>query len=116
MDVTAGRDGTYTFEQPKGRVTITVTFVRTGGAVSDRFSDVPGTYWAYNEIRWAYDNGYVNGTGADTFAPGASTSRQQVWMILARLSGRLSRRHGGGPGVGHGHQRHLRRHRPRRAR
>ena len=87
VDVTAGRDGTYTFEQPKGRVTITVTFVRTGGAVSDRFSDVPGTYWAYNEIRWAYDNGYVNGTGADTFAPGASTSRQQVWMILARLSG-----------------------------
>lgn len=29
IDVTANRDGTYTFEQPRGRVTIEVTFTRT---------------------------------------------------------------------------------------
>ena len=83
--VTANRDGTYTFTQPRGRVTIAVTFVRETGETT--FSDVPETYWAYDEIQWAYDNGYVNGTSASTFAPGASISRQQVWMILARLSG-----------------------------
>ena len=83
--VTANRDGTYTFTQPRGRVTIEVTFVRETGETT--FSDVPETYWAYDEIEWAYDNGYVNGTSASTFAPGASISRQQVWMILARLSG-----------------------------
>ena len=83
--VTANRDGTYTFTQPRGRVTIEVTFVRETGETT--FSDVPETYWAYDEIEWAYDNGYVNGTSASTFAPGASISRQQIWMILARLSG-----------------------------
>ena len=83
--VTANRDGTYTFTQPRGRVTIEVTFVRETGETT--FSDVSETYWAYDEIQWAYDNGYVNGTSASTFAPGASISRQQVWMILARLSG-----------------------------
>ena len=83
--VTANRDGTYTFTQPRGRVTIEVTFVRETGETT--FSDVSETYWAYDEIQWAYDNGYVNGTSASTFAPGASISRQQIWMILARLSG-----------------------------
>ena len=85
VDVTAERNGTYTFEQPRGRVTIEVTFVPTGTATF--FNDVPETFWAYNEIAWAYENGYVNGTTATTFSPNASISRQQVWMILARLSG-----------------------------
>ena len=85
VKVTAERDGTYTFTQPRGRVTISVTFVREGG--STFFSDVPESFWAYDEIAWAYDNGYVNGTSASAFSPNASISRQQVWMILARLSG-----------------------------
>ena len=85
VDVTAERNGTYTFEQPRGRVTIEVTFVPTGE--NTFFVDVPETFWAYNEIEWAYENGYVNGTTTTTFSPNASISRQQVWMILARLSG-----------------------------
>ena len=85
IHVTAERNGTYTFEQPRGRVTIQVTFVPTGTAAF--FTDVPESFWAYNEIAWAYENGYVNGTTASTFNPNASISRQQVWMILARLSG-----------------------------
>ena len=87
LRVTAERDGTYTFTQPRGRVTIEVTFVRAGTAVGGEFVDVPDTYWAYDEIMWAYENGYVNGTSATTFAPGASITRQQVWMILARMTG-----------------------------
>ena len=83
--VTANRDGTYTFTQPRGRVTIEVTFVRAGESVF--FDDVPAAFWAYDEIAWAYDNGYVNGTSATTFSPNSSITRQQVWMILARLSG-----------------------------
>lgn len=86
IDVTANRDGTYTFEQPRGRVTIEVTFARTGENAF--FADVPETFWAYDEIVWAYDNGYVNGTTATTFSPNGSITRQQVWMILARLSGK----------------------------
>ena len=85
VKVTAERNGTYTFTQPRGRVTISVTFVREGSSAF--FSDVPESFWAYDEIAWAYDNGYVNGTSASSFSPNASISRQQVWMILARLSG-----------------------------
>ena len=85
VDVTANRDGTYTFTQPRGRVTIEVTFVPSAAATT--FADVAADYWAYDEIQWAYENGYVNGTSASTFSPGTSISRQQVWMILARLSG-----------------------------
>ena len=85
VDVTAERNGTYTFEQPRGRVTIEVTFVPTGTVTF--FTDVPASFWAYDEIKWAYENGYVNGTSTTTFSPNASISRQQVWMILARLSG-----------------------------
>ena len=85
VDVTAERNGTYTFEQPRGRVTIEVTFVPTGTVTF--FTDVPESFWAYDEIKWAYDNGYVNGATATTFSPNGSITRQQVWMILARLSG-----------------------------
>ena len=85
IDVTANRDGTYTFIQPRGRVTVEASFVRTGE--STFFTDVPESFWAYDEIKWAYDNGYVNGTSATTFSPNSSITRQQVWMILARLSG-----------------------------
>ena len=85
VDVTAERNGTYTFEQPRGRVTIEVTFVPTGS--NTFFTDVPASFWAYDEIEWAYENGYVNGTTTTTFSPNASISRQQVWMILARMSG-----------------------------
>ena len=85
VDVTAGRDGTYTFTQPTGRVTIEVTFAPVGGETV--FTDVPETFWAYDEIMWAQENGYVNGVTATTFSPNATISRQQIWMILARISG-----------------------------
>ena len=44
-------------------------------------------FWAYDAIEWAYENGYMNGKTATTFQPDGSVTRQQLWMILARLSG-----------------------------
>ncbi len=51
------------------------------------FVDVPGTHWAAKEIRWARDGGLMSGYGNGYFNPTASTTRQQLWMVLARLSG-----------------------------
>ena len=85
IDVDRVSSTRYTFEMPRGRVTVEASFVRTGE--STFFTDVPESFWAYDEIKWAYDNGYVNGTSDTTFSPNSSISRQQVWMILARLSG-----------------------------
>lgn len=51
------------------------------------FVDVPSTHWAAKEIRWARDGGLMSGYGNGNFGPTASTTRQQLWMVLARLSG-----------------------------
>ena len=48
---------------------------------------MPDGYWAEDAIAWAYENGCMNGNTAVTFNPNGTVSRQQLWMILARLSG-----------------------------
>ena len=84
-----GRDK-YTFTMPGGAVTVKAVFVREGDAVVTpevSFTDVAESFWAYNEINWAAENGYMTGTTATTFNPGGTVTRQQVWMILARMAG-----------------------------
>lgn len=51
------------------------------------FTDVSGSYWAYEEIAWAYEKGLMTGKTGTLFQPEGTMTRQQVWMILARLSG-----------------------------
>ena len=85
IDLTDQGGNEYTFKMPAGRVTIDVTFRKTGTPLP--FADVGETYWAYDEIAWAYENGYMSGTSATAFTPGGTVTRQQVWMILARAAG-----------------------------
>ena len=85
IELTYEGDGEYSFKMPAGQVEIEASFRQT--AVGLPFTDVPGDYWAYDEISWAYENDYMNGTSAATFNPGGTVTRQQVWMILARMSG-----------------------------
>ena len=78
----------YTFTMPSGKVEVEASFVRTEEEVPQQtFTDVPDGYWAEDAIAWAYENGYMNGNTAVTFNPEGTVSRQQLWMILARLSG-----------------------------
>ena len=51
------------------------------------FLDVPEGHWAEAAIRYVWENGLMNGTGGSAFNPGGTVSRQQVWMILARMAG-----------------------------
>lgn len=88
LDLTDKGNGKYTFTMPGSKVTIDVAFRRNSSQPSDTvFSDVPTGYWAKDAIEWASANGYMNGTTTTTFNPDGSTTRQQMWMILARLSG-----------------------------
>ena len=48
---------------------------------------MPDGFWAEEEIAWAYEQGYIRGTTSTTYTPNAPVSRQQVWMILARMAG-----------------------------
>ena len=58
--------------------------------VSDTFTDVnPNTCgtWAGDAVDFAYDFGLVNGTGTNTFAPGASMTRAMLVTVLYRAAG-----------------------------
>ena len=85
MDVTEHRDGTYTFEQPRGRMTIAVTFRQISRGMP--FADVPESYWAYDAIQYVYGEGLMAGTSGSTFSPEGTTTRGQIVTILWRLSG-----------------------------
>ena len=80
-------NGKYVFIMPKGGVTVDATFKATGRTGGHPFRDVPASFWAGDAITWAYENGYMNGNSAVTFNPNGTITRQQLWMILARLNG-----------------------------
>ena len=51
------------------------------------FTDVAKSDWYYDGVKYAYENGLMNGTGANAFNPGADTTRGMIVTILARLEG-----------------------------
>ena len=51
------------------------------------FNDVTESDWYYDGVKYACDNGLMNGTGANTFAPAADTTRGMIVTILARMEG-----------------------------
>ena len=77
------QDGKYIFRMPKGKITVTPIYA----SVKPTFTDVDSGYWASDAIEWVAEKGYMTGVSDTAFAPEGRVSRQQVWMILARLSG-----------------------------
>lgn len=51
------------------------------------FTDVPDGHTFQKDIVWVYYRGIMKGTSASTFSPASSTNRQQLWMVLGRISG-----------------------------
>lgn len=60
--------------------------VPKAGAYEQLFRDIPTNHWAAGEINWANQMGYMNGT-AGRFNPDGIITHQQMWMVLARLTG-----------------------------
>ena len=81
--VTEQADGTYTFVMPNGQVTVPVTFAEAPLP----FPDVTEGDWFYDAVRYAYENGLMDGVGDGQFAPNATTTRAQLVTILYRLAG-----------------------------
>ena len=52
-----------------------------------RFDDVSDNAWYASAVRYAVENGLMNGTGTGKFSPAASTTRGMVMTILARVAG-----------------------------
>lgn len=51
------------------------------------FSDIKENDWYYNQIAWAYKNGYINGVSDNEFNPNGNITREQVMTILYRYAG-----------------------------
>ncbi|MBQ9407936.1 MAG: S-layer homology domain-containing protein, partial [Clostridia bacterium] len=79
---------TYTYSQPGMDVTINAAFRATGGTETPAaFSDVSAFGWYAGAVRWALENGVMNGVGDGRFDPNGDTSRAMVATMLWRLEG-----------------------------
>lgn len=59
----------------------------TTAFAAGKFTDVPDTYWADDEITFVTDKGLFNGTTATTFSPEAQMKRGQLAAVLYRYAG-----------------------------
>ena len=84
--VTALEDGTYQFTQPRGMVTISVTFAKKPVEPLP-FVDVAAEEWYGEAVAAVYARGLMTGTAEDTFAPELAATRGMVVSILHRLAG-----------------------------
>ena len=50
-------------------------------------SDVPSSAWYYDAVKYALEEGFFSGTGADSFSPSGTVTRAQLAQILWRLGG-----------------------------
>jgi hypothetical protein len=90
IDVTKKDDGIYTFAMPKGKVTVSATFVKKEAPVVMPFVDVPKDAWYHDAMYNAYESGLMVGTDATHFSPLMTTSRGMIVTMLYRLAGEPS--------------------------
>ena len=96
VEITDNGDGTYSFKQPAGSVTVSVTF-RSAGSVSDcprdescpmcGFADLNRSAWYHDGVHYCLENGLMAGVSDAAFHPGDTTTRAQLVTILWRLEG-----------------------------
>lgn len=86
LAVTALEDGSYQFIQPRGTVTISVTFAKKPVEPLP-FVDVAAEEWYGDAVATVYAQGLMTGVAEDAFAPELPASRGMVVSILHRLSG-----------------------------
>ncbi len=89
VEVADNGDGTWTFEQPAGKVTIVVTFGCDGGELCPgrAFADVDPGAWYHDAVDWAVATGAMTGYADGTFGPADALSRAQLATVLWRLAG-----------------------------
>lgn len=88
--ITQNQDGTCTFIQPSGKVTIEVTYrpaQEPEQPWENPFHDVDEDAWYAEAVQYVQENGLMTGTGPAVFAPDATSSRSMVVTTLWRLEG-----------------------------
>ncbi|MCI5929678.1 MAG: S-layer homology domain-containing protein [Pseudoflavonifractor capillosus] len=80
--------GTFSPSTPmtRGMIVVVLSNVAKADVSSSKdanFSDVQPSDWYADAINWAYKQGYVSGTGANTFSPNSVVTRAQIAVILS---------------------------------
>ena len=80
--------GTFSPSTPmtRGMIVVVLSNVAKADVSSAKdasFSDVRPSDWYAYAIDWAYEQGYVSGTGANTFSPNSVVTRAQIAVILS---------------------------------
>lgn len=92
IDVVDNGDGTWSFEQPGGKVTITVTFRCDGGELCPTrgFLDVDQSQWYHAAADWAVTEGVLNGygDGGELLGPLNTITRAEMAQVLWNRAGR----------------------------
>ena len=89
--VTLDDDGAYRFVSIGEDHTITALFAKKSNSdyssYVNRFADVKSSDWFYNNVRFVYTMGLMQGTSNTTFSPDTPTTRAQFITTLWRMSG-----------------------------
>ena len=88
VEVTVKPDGTYTFKQPSGKVTIEVIYKPIETPWNNPFTDVSESDWYYEAVRFVQEQGLMNGYSDGRFGPNDTLSRAQLAQILFNKEGR----------------------------
>ena len=89
IKVTQNPDGTYTFTQPDGKVTITVTFRCNGGELcpGHHLTDMSKAAWYHAAVDYVVEHGIMEGMSETEFAPATALTRAMAVQILYNLEG-----------------------------
>ena len=85
VSLTRVSDTQYTFSMPASKVSVKATFKAESSPLP--FTDVGTGDWFYEAVKYAYDNGIMNGAGNNLFAPTANLTRGQICQVLYNLEG-----------------------------
>ena len=88
IDLERKSDTKYTFEMPRGKVTVEATFTEIEEEDAIPFRDVDTDDWFYDAVVYAYDTGLMSGVSDDQFAPDATLTRAMVAQMLYSLEGK----------------------------
>ena len=97
IEVTKNDDGTYSFIQPDGKVTVKAEYKKADGTDTGNngneddkdwwFKDVPETAWYYAPIKEAYDAERMAGMSDDYFEPETDITRGMFASAIYRREG-----------------------------